>query len=349
MKSILNKLNIDNRKQPLFLGEDLGIQRYDNFKYEVFMDLFKKQINLFWWPHEISLSLDRGDYNNLSENEKFIFTSNLKYQTTLDSIVCRGVPLLLEHTSNCELEACFKVWEFYEQIHSYSYTYIIKNVYANPSEVFDTILTDKAILKRADSAIKEYDVLRYCDKRDLKSQIYLTLVSINILEGIRFYVSFVCSFAFGENKKMTGSAEIIKMIRRDEALHLAMTQNIISILRDNPDEGFQDTIRENEEKAIQMFANAANEEKEWACHLFKDGSIIGLNEEILCQYIEYLTGNRMKGLGLEPLYNTKNPIRGWIEPWMNNEAVQVAPQEAEVTSYKTSSAKDDLDDFDFKF
>lgn len=351
MKTILNKINVDTTKQPLFLGEDLGIQRYDRFKYEVFFDLFKKQVNFFWWPMEFSLDTDRSDFKSLSDNEKFIFTSNLKYQTMLDSIICRGVPLLLEHTSNPELEACLKTWEFYEQIHSFSYTYIIKNVYSDPSEIFDNILNDVEIMKRAESAAKEYDVLKYCKKDNLKQQIYLTLVSINILEAVRFYVSFVCAFAFGENKKMMGNADIIKKIRLDESLHLAITQSLLNILRKEESEGFQDVIKENEERAIEMFAHAAEEEKAWAKHLFKDGSMLGLNEEILCQYIEFLVGNRMKNIGLPPLYNTKNPIRGWIEPWMNSEVVSPTPQEKELSQYKISASKDDLGDMkmDFKF
>jgi ribonucleoside-diphosphate reductase beta chain len=234
MKTILNKKNVDYLSQPLFMGEDLSLQRYDKFKYPVFFDLYKKQLEFFWRPEEIELKKDRNDFKNdsiMTPNEKFIFTSNLKYQTMMDSVICRGVPTLLEHVSNPELEACMNVWQFFEQIHSYSYTYIIKNVYSDPSGVLDSCLTDKEILKRANVAIKEYNSLREIGqtgkKHDLKKQIYLTLVSVNILEAIRFYVSFVCAFAFAENKKMVGNADIIKLIKRDEALHLYNTQEII--------------------------------------------------------------------------------------------------------------------------
>ena len=353
MQTILNKTNVDYLNQPLFLGEDLSLQRYDRFKYPVFFDLYKKQLEFFWRPEEIELKKDRNDFkdnNIMSDNERFIFTSNLKYQTMMDSVICRGVPTLQEFVSNPELEACMNVWQFFEQIHSYSYTYIIKNVYSDPSEVLDSCLTDKEILKRADVAIKEYDTLNKIAKgksiKDVQKQIYLTLISINILEAIRFYVSFVCAFAFAENKRMVGNADIVKLIKRDEALHLYNTQEILKILINVKEEGFTETARECEEQACKMFESAAHEEKEWASYLFKDGSIIGLNETVLHQYIDWLCHSRRKAIGLPYDNGYKNPISGWTDPWMNSEAVQVAPQEHEITSYKIGASKNDIEDLD---
>jgi ribonucleoside-diphosphate reductase beta chain len=353
MQTILNKTNVDYLKQPLFLGEDLSLQRYDRFKYPVFFDLYKKQLEFFWRPEEIELKKDRNDFkddNIMSDNERFIFTSNLKYQTMMDSVICRGVPTLQGFVSNPELEACMNVWQFFEQIHSYSYTYIIKNVYSDPSEVLDGCLTDKEILKRADVAIKEYDTLNKIAKgksiKDIQKQIYLTLISINILEAIRFYVSFVCAFAFAENKKMIGNADIVKLIKRDEALHLYNTQEILKILINVKEEGFTETASECEEQACKMFESAAHEEKEWASYLFKDGSIIGLNETVLHQYIDWLCHSRRKAIGLPYDNGYKNPISGWTDPWMNSEAVQVAPQEHEITSYKIGASKNDIEDLD---
>jgi ribonucleoside-diphosphate reductase beta chain len=351
MKTLLNKTNHDFEKQPLFLGEELGLQRYDKFKYPVFFDLFKKQREFFWSPEEIELKKDRSDFKELSENEQFIFTSNLKYQTMLDSVICRGVPTLTQYVSNLELEACLNTWQFFEQIHSYSYTYIIKNVYAKPSDVLDACFTDKEILKRAESAVRDYDDLMGMkltnDTKGLKKQIYMTLISINILEAVRFYVSFICAFAFAENKKMMGNADIIKLIRRDEALHLYNTQEIIKILRKEEEEGFIEVAQECEEAAVKMFESAAKEEKEWASYLFKDGSIIGLNEPVLHQYIDWLCMSRRKTIGL-PYDNVgKNPIAGWTEPWMSSESVQVAPQEHEITSYKIGASTNDIDSMSF--
>ena len=352
MKTIFNTKNVDPMNQPLFLGKDLGVQRYDVVKYPIFRDLDSKQMMNFWRPEEIELKKDRGDFKEMSENEKFIFTSNLKYQTMLDSVICRGVPTLLEFVTNTELEACLMTWQFFEKIHSQSYSYIIQNVFADSSEVFGGIYEDKEIMKRANAAIADYNNLMgmACSTTkpsELKKQIYMTIVSINILEAIRFYVSFICSFAFAENKKMVGNADIIKLIKRDEALHLANTQAILKILHKEESEGFVNVSKQCQEDAVKMFENAAKEEKEWASYLFKDGSIIGLNETVLHQYIDWLCMSRRKTIGL-PYENVgKNPIAGWTQAWMQSESVQVAPQEHEITSYKIGASKNDLDDMDF--
>ena len=352
MKTIFNTKNVDPMSQPLFLGKDLGVQRYDVVKYPAFKKLDSRQMENFWRPEEIELKKDRGDFKEMSDNEKFIFTSNLKYQTMLDSVICRGVPTLLEYVTNTELEACMMTWQFFEKIHSQSYSYIIQNVYADSSEVFEGIYEDKEIMKRAKSAMDDYNNLMgmACESTktaDLKKQIYMTIVSINILEAVRFYVSFICSFAFAENKKMVGNADIIKLIKRDEALHLANTQEILKILHKEEKEGFVKVAQQCQEDAIKMFENAAKEEKEWASYLFKDGSIIGLNEAVLHQYIDWLCMSRRKAIGL-PYDNVgKNPIGGWTGPWMSSESVQVAPQEHEITSYKIGASKNDLEDMDF--
>lgn len=349
MKTIFNLKNVDPMNQPLFLGKDLGVQRFDVLKYPIFKDLDNKQMMNFWRPEEIELKKDRGDFKEMSDNEKFIFTSNLKYQTMLDSVICRGVPTLLEYVTNTELEACLMTWQFFEKIHSQSYSYIIQNVYADSKEIFDGIYEDKEILKRAKSAIQDYNDLMGMASdsnklADLKRQIYMTVISINILEAVRFYVSFVCSFAFAENKKMAGNADIIKLIKRDEALHLTNTQEILKILQKEECEGFLKTAEQCQDAAIEMFENAAKEEKEWASYLFKDGSIIGLNEAVLHQYIDWLCMSRRKNIGL-PYENVgKNPIAGWTESWMQSESVQVAPQEHEITSYKIGASKNDLED-----
>jgi ribonucleoside-diphosphate reductase beta chain len=351
MKTIFNTKNVDPMSQPLFLGKDLGVQRYDIVKYPIFKDLDSKQMMNFWRPEEIELKKDRGDFKEMSDNEKFIFTSNLKYQTMLDSVICRGVPTVLQYVTNTELEACLMTWQFFEKIHSQSYSYIIQNVYADSSEVFGGIYEDKEIMKRANSAITDYNNLMgmACESTklaDLKKQIYMTVVSINILEAIRFYVSFICSFAFAENKKMAGNADIIKLIKRDEALHLANTQQILKILHTEESEGFVKTSEKCRDMAVEMFDSAAKEEKEWASYLFQNGSIIGLNEIVLHQYIDWLCMSRRKTIGL-PYENVgKNPIAGWTEPWLNSEAVQVAPQEHEITSYKIGASKNDLEDMD---
>ena len=350
MKTIFNTKNVDAMSQPLFLGKDLGVQRFDIIKYPVFTNLDSKMMEFFWRPQEVELKKDRSDFKEMSDNEKFIFTSNLKYQTMLDSVICRGVPTLLEYISNTELEACLMTWQFFEKIHSQSYSYIIQNVYADSSEVFDGIYSDKEIMKRAASAIEDYNnLMGMADNKtiDLKKQIYMTIVSINILEAVRFYVSFICSFAFAENKKMVGNADIIKLIKRDEALHLSNTQEILKILHKEESEGFVKVAAQCQDAAIEMFDRAAQEEKDWASYLFKDGSIIGLNETVLHQYIDWLCMSRRKSIGLPYEKVGKNPVAGWTDPWMQSESVQVAPQEHEITSYKIGASKNDLEDMDF--
>jgi ribonucleoside-diphosphate reductase beta chain len=357
MKSIINKKNVDTTKQPLFFGESLSLQRYDRYRYKKLFDLFLQQMSFFWRPEEVDLSgKEKNDFLSLTDHEKFIFTKNLSYQTLLDSVQGRGISHLLTDCSNPEFEAFAKAWEFFETIHSYSYTYIVKNVYANPSDVFDDILTDKEVLKRTKSVTKYYDDLinkiPEDNINDRKRKLYLTLVSINILEGIRFYVSFACSYALAQNKRMEGSAKIISLINRDENLHLAFTQTILKLLRDNKDEGFQHIVKECEETVINMYTDAAKEETEWAHYLFKEGSMLGLNEKILVQYMHHLTNKRMRGIGLPPIFDDcPNPIN-WITNWTESKKVQIAPQESEIESYKIGSFKQNIDSVnvdEFKF
>jgi ribonucleoside-diphosphate reductase beta chain len=351
-KSLINLQQVDFTKEPLFFGKGLNLQRYDKFRYEQLFGLFKQQIGFFWRPEEVSLSgKERSDYENLTEHEKFIFTKNLSYQILLDSVQSRGISHLLEDCSNPELEAFAKTWEFFETLHSYSYTYIIKNVYSNPGDIFDNILNDEEIIKRTGSVTKYYDELIESIPDDTldnkKKKLYLTLMSINILEGIRFYVSFACSYCFAENKKMEGNAKIISFINRDENLHMGFTQIIINLLRKNKDEGFMHIAEQCEPIVIKMFEDAAKEEIEWANYLFADGGLLGLNAEILTQYMKWLTNLRMKGVGLNPIFEkVQNPI-SWINNWTNSKAVQNAPQETEIESYIIGSIKNDIDETNF--
>jgi len=350
MKStILNRKLVDNKTQPLFLGEDLSIQRYDDPKYPIFLKLYEQQLELFWTANEFSLGQDKTDFKAMTQNERFIFTSNLQYQTLLDSVISRGVPVLMDHVTNTELETCMAAWALFENIHSTSYSTVIQAVYPDANAIFDGILENQEIMKRAEIAAQQYDNLKF-GSRDKREQIYLTLISINILEALRFYVSFVCSFAFAENKKMIGNAKIISKIRGDEAIHLTITKSILDILHREKEEGFVDVAAKMKDEAYQMFLDAAKQEKDWATYLFKDGSIIGLNEKILHGYIEWLTDSRLANLGWEKHFGTKNPIGGWINNWMNPSSKQVAPQETELdNSYKIGASVNDISGMDFSF
>ncbi|MFP3029378.1 MAG: class Ia ribonucleoside-diphosphate reductase subunit beta [Arsenophonus sp.] len=346
----------DQLQEPMFFGQSVNVARYDQQKYPIFEQLIEKQLSFFWRPEEIDVSRDRIDYQALHEHEKHIFISNLKYQTLLDSIQGRSPNVaLLPIISIPELETWIETWSFSETIHSRSYTHIIRNIVNDPSIIFDDIVTNKEILKRAKDICTYYDDLikmtsyyhilgegnhtinddnMIVSLRYLKKQLYLCLMSINALESIRFYVSFACSFAFAERELMEGNAKIIKLIARDEALHLTGTQHILKLMRYGQDDPEMAIIaKESEELCYKLFVKAAEQEKEWAEYLFSNGSMIGLNKDILCQYIEYISNIRMQAVGLKLAFETRsNPIP-WINAWLVSDNVQVAPQEVEVSSY----------------
>jgi ribonucleotide reductase beta subunit family protein with ferritin-like domain len=365
--TVFNTEQVDTKKQPMFFGKPLGVQRYDSYKYPVFDKLTTQQLGYFWRPEEVSLQKDRGDYQTLRPEQKHIYTSNLKYQIMLDSIQGRGPGMaFIPYCSLPELEACMEVWGFMEMIHSRSYTYIIKNVYSDPSEVFDKIVTDERILERAKSVTESYDDFIQSSQQygasdtwlhnlegvsyaketinDVKRKLYRAIANVNILEGIRFYVSFACSFAFGELKLMEGSAKIISLIARDENQHLAITQNILNKWRDGDDPEMKQIMKEEEEWTYKMFDRAVNEEKRWADYLFKDGSMIGLNDKLLQQYVEWIANRRLKAIGLKPQYDiaaNNNPLP-WTQHWISSKGLQVAPQETEVESYVVGGIKQDV-------
>ena len=353
----------DQLQEPMFLGQSVNVARYDQQKYEVFEKLQEKQLSFFWRPEEVDVSQDRIDYANMPSHEQHIFISNLKYQTLLDSIQGRSPNVaFLPLVSIPELETWIEIWAFSECIHSRSYTHIIRNIVNEPNLIFDDIVENEHIQKRAKDIAKYYDELmelsyKYVlgeeiDKRELKKKIYLAMVCVNVLEAIRFYVSFACSFAFAERKLMEGNAKIIKLIARDEALHLTGTQYIINLLREGAEgEEWKQIAKECEKEVYEIFNTAIEQEKDWAEYLFQDGSMIGLNKDILCQYLEYITNTRMVAIGLEAKFpNSKtNPIP-WINAWLSSDNVQVAPQETEMTSYLTGqlNSKVELNELDIE-
>ena len=367
--TVFNTNPVDTKKQPMFFGQPLGLQRYDEYKYPVFDKLTQQQLGYFWRPEEVSLQKDRADYKMLTPEQKHIYTSNLKYQIMLDSVQGRAPGMaFMPYCSLPELEGAMNVWQLMEMIHSRSYTYIIKNVYPDPGEVFDTVLGDEKILSRADSVTSAYNELinhahEYdsgniwrmateghpngtYDRKELKRKHYRAIVNVNILEGIRFYVSFACSFAFGELKIMEGSAKIISLIARDESQHLVLTQQILKNWQEHgDDEEMVEIAAEEKSNVIEMFKNAVDEEKAWAEYLFKDGSMIGLNEKLLSQYVEFTANRRMRAIGLDPIYDISarnNPLP-WTQYWLNSKGQQNAPQETEIESYVVGGIKQDVE------
>jgi len=365
--TVFNTDKVDTTKGQMFFGPPLGVQRYDKFKYPIFDKLTKNQLGFFWRPEEVSLQKDRADYLTLNKAQKHIFTSNLKYQILLDSVQGRGPGMaFMPYCSLPELEGCMNIWQTMEMIHSRSYTHIIKNVYADPSEVFDTILEDDKILARAESVTRAYDDFindahRYdtsnwwrpdwqgsptveYEKNSLKRKLYRAVANVYILEGIRFYVSFACSFAFGELKLLEGSAKIIGLIARDESQHMTVSQNILNKWKQGDDPEMVTIAQEEEQNVYNMFKESVEEEKSWAEYLFKDGSIIGLNEKLLQNYVEWTANRRLKSIGLKPIYDipmSNNPLP-WTQHWLSSKGMQVAPQETEVESYLIGSIKQDV-------
>ena len=369
-----NQHEVNPLKEPMFFGEAVNVARYDQQRHAIFEKLIEKQLSFFWRPEEVDVSKDRADFQSMTDSEKHIFISNLKYQTLLDSIQGRSPNIaLLPITSLPELETWIETWSFSETIHSRSYTHILRNLFTDPSDVFDDIVKNEEILKRATDISKYYDDLIFYTQlyqtlgegehviegethkvtlRELKKKLYLAVNSINALEAIRFYVSFACTFAFAERELMEGNSKIIRLIARDENLHLTSTQHIINLWADGQDDPeMQEISMECFQEAKDIFVKAVEQEKDWARYLFKDGSMIGLNAEILNQYIEYISSQRLAAIGLTSPFTIKSNPLPWMNAYLVSDNVQVAPQETEISSYlvgqvDSAVSSDDFDDFD---
>lgn len=369
-----NQTPNDALLEPMFMGNSVNVSRYDQQRFVAFEKLIEKQLSFFWRPEEIDVSKDRADWQGLTDSEKHIFISNLKYQTLLDSMAARSVnAVLLPLVSLPEVETWVETWAFSETIHSRSYTHILRNLFTDPSEVFDDIVVNPAILKRASSIAKYFDQVIITtqllqsqgegtyqingeaievSQRKLKERLYLAVCSVNALEAIRFYVSFACSFAFAERELLEGNAKIIKLIARDEALHLTGTQHIINNwLSGKDDPEMKEIAEELKMQGFQIFMDVVEQEKEWAQYLFKDGSMIGLNADILNQYIEYISNQRLAAIGFDAPFDIKSNPLPWMNAYLVSDNVQVAPQETEISSYlvgqvDSSVSSDDFDDFD---
>ena len=347
---ILTKNKKSHLERNMFFDESVDIARYDQVKYPQIEKITDKQLGFFWRPEEVDVSKDKKDFHELTPHEQHIFTSNLKRQILLDSVQGRAPNIaFLPICSLPEIENWIETWSFFETIHSRSYTHIIRNIYADPSKVFDELLDVKEILECGNDIAYYYDDLINnnngpTNKKEHKRSLYMCLLSANALEGIRFYVSFACSWAFAELKKMEGNAKIIKFIARDENTHLAGTTVMLKrLLEEDPQ--MQKIAKEQEQEAINLFTNVIEQEKAWAEYLFRDGSMIGLNESILKDYVEWIGCKRMRAIGLPCPYTVPqmNPLP-WTEKWISGGNVQVAPQETEISSYVVGGVKQDVDD-----
>lgn len=351
MDTVFNIKNVNTLEQPMFLGEDLGLQRYDRFKHKVFNTLYQEQKDNYWSPQRFSMKSDKVDYENLSETEREIFLKNLKFQTVGDSLLSRTLSSISQHVTNPELEASLGIHTFMEIVHSESYTWIMQNLTGKPTEFFDSIYEDKGVMKRAAQLRDSFDKLLEPKQGDtLKDDIFKTVLSLNIAEGVLFYTSFVCSFWFGAQGKLGDATDIISLIRRDENLHLANTQNILNLWKNNPDEGFQETTKKNEALIYEAFRSAVEHEKEWGEYLFSHGSLMGLNEKILGNYSEFIANTRLRSLGYDQIFDTKkNPLGNWVDQYLKADETAVAPQEKSITEYKLGASINNLDTEEFDF
>lgn len=358
MATVFNKNQVNHLEQPMFFGEATNVSRFETQRHEMFEKLIEKQLSFFWRPEEVDVSRDKIDYDNMEFHEQFIFTENLKYQSLLDSVQGRAPAIaFLPIVSDVTLETWITTWDFSETIHSRSYTHIMRNVYADPGAQFDDIVLNPAIMKRAEAVTRYYDLLitgitdfnyfsnNFPDTeinmeykrlmlRDIKKKLYLCMHAVNALEAIRFYVSFACTFSFAEDKKMEGSAKIMKLIARDEQLHLKGTQYIIRQFQSGKDDPeMKEIAKECEQEACELFLEVATQEKEWIEHLYQYGSLSTLSKKTLIKYVDYLTLSRMQSAGLPcNLERIRHPIP-WIRKWLNSDSVQIAAQEAELSSY----------------
>ena len=341
---VISKAEKSHLERNMFFDGDVEIARYDQVKYPQFEKLTNKQLGFFWRPEEIDILRDSKDFRSLTESEQHIFTSNLKRQILLDSVQGRAPNLaFLPIVSLPELETWIETWSFSETIHSRSYTHIIRNIYSNPGEVFDSIMDIKPIVDCAKDIGKYYDRLIEFPS---KSNLWLALNSVNALEGVRFYVSFACSWAFAELKKMEGNAKIIKLICRDENIHLGSTQQLLKLLpQDDPD--FVTIKKEYHDEVVKMFDDVVKQEKEWAEYLFKDGSMIGLNADVLKQYVDWIANKRRTAIGLPIVSKSGSNPLPWTQKWISGGEVQVAPQETEITSYVVGGVKKDVEENTF--
>ena len=366
-----NQESNDTMNEPMFFGAPVNVARYDQQRHPIFEKLIEKQISFFWRPEEVDVSKDRMDFQKLTDAERHIFTSNLKYQTLLDSVQGRSPNIaFLPIISLPELETWVETWSFFETIHSRSYTHILRNLFTDPSEIFDDIVVNEEIKRRATDISKYYDDLIFATQlwqtkgegeyeidgethvitmRELKKKLYLCMNSVNALEAIRFYVSFACTFAFAERELMEGNSKIIRLIARDENIHLTSTQHVLNLWakgKDDPE--MAEIAAECHEEAKEIFLKAVQQEKEWAHYLFKNGSMLGLNEEILSQYVEYIANHRMAAIGMGQPFDVKSNPLPWMNNYLNSDNVQVAPQETEISSYLVGQIDSEVASDDFE-
>ena len=344
-----------NRKMFLDPAGPVTIQRFEEVKYKKIADYEQTARGFFWQPEEISLSKDANDFKEASDSVKHIFTSNLLRQTALDSLQGRAPNQVFGPVVSIpELEALISNWSFFEtNIHSKSYSHIIRNIYNVPKDVFNTIHDTQEIIDMASSVGDYYEALHVIncrkelgetvtEKEHIKA-IYMALHASYALEAFRFMVSFATSLAMVENKIFIGNGNIISLILQDELLHKGWTAFLINqVVKE--DNRFAEAKAECEQEVYQLYVDVIREEKEWADYLFNKGPVIGLNANILKDFVDYTAVAALKEIGIK--YQQAAPKSTPI-PWFNKHVdtskKQSALQETESTNYVIGVMSENLD------
>lgn len=334
-----------NRQMFLDPAGPVTVQRFEEVCYPKISNFEETQRGFYWIPEEISLTKDAGDFKEASEAVKHIFTSNLLRQTALDSIQGRGpVQVFSPVVSVPELEALVLAWSMFEtNIHSRSYSHIIRNIYNVPKDVFNSIHETNEIINMASNVGDYYDKLHVLNcKKELGQQvsehehikaIWMALHASYALEALRFMVSFATSLAMVENRIFIGNGNVISLILQDELLHKSWTAYLINqVVKDDP--RFVLAQAECEQEVYQLYMDVVREEKQWAEYLFQKGPVIGLNKNILEDFVDYTTGAALKEIGIKysNSYPKSSPIP-WFTKHGDTSKKQVALQESESTSY----------------
>ena len=343
MKTVYNKVNVPLSDRRMFLGPELNLQRFDQFRFKKFYDLYTEQKSNFWNPEEIDFSGEAAKVETMSDTEKWVFENNLMWQTATDSTLSRGINEITKYITLPELEAACSYWQFCEVLHSESYTHALKGLTKKPEEFFDSIVTNDEINRRSLEVTESFDELLGEDG-DLKDKIFKTILSTQIVEGLNFHVSFLFSFWFGKQGKAPQMAKIIRLIQKDESCHVAITQNIIKYWKQYPEEGFQEILKNSDDLVYSMYETGVKNEKNWASYLFSKGSLVGFNEQNVHDYIEWLANNRLGSLGYQKIFNCKkNPIGSWLLEYLDPTLAQSAPQEQNLTTYQMGSINNVVD------
>jgi len=361
---------VNSKGTRLFLGEDScnrNIQTYHDPKYPWILD-FAEEMRAIgnWSKNEIDLSKEKKDFESLDEAGKHIYESGLKFAITLDSCAGRAPLQLFNNggiSNNPEWELYITNHQNNELLHSESYTEMVRALYNDVDNFIEGIIDDEHVQRRATSILAGFDwatsvfdrmdanaaVLSYSladskpfpevTERMVKEAVYKSAVILNMFEGIRFFCTFVTNWSFSEQpeKLMAGSSNVFKLIARDEMIHLDVFQRVIKMLNTDESEGFTDVAKDLEDEVYEMYATGYKEEMEWIEYLFSKGSpLIGMNEEILKQYMDYIFAIRLTNIGLDPkrlgLEVGENPLP-WVDNYLDSTNVKSAPQEIESVNY----------------